>query len=236
MRMHRFEPRVADEIPLAGVTLRELMSEKVTPTLARSELSWDVGDLLCNDDEVWRFRTPPWTWDDMSGVEGFVVLRCGLAVHLLTTMTDDEKRVAQIVRAAFVGVALGDGIGLRQANGIDDYADAETLIALRSQDETENWEAIPFEVLDRHYCSLAYFDAAGMRFHLPAYLMADLAGALYTADIVYHLIYGGYGPESPFGTLSDVQRNAVREFLELRYFTREFDAEVIEARLRDYWK
>lgn len=151
-------------------------------------------------------------------------------------MTDDEKRVAQIVRAAFAGVVLGEGVGLRQADGIDDYADAETLIALRAQDETENWEAIPFEELDRHYCSLSYFDAEGMRFHLPAYLIADLAGALYTADIVYHLIYSRYSPESPFDKLSNSQRNAVREFLEFRVFTREFDREVIEACLRDYWK
>lgn len=95
------ESRIPDAIPVAGVTLRDLMSEKVTPKLARSELSWDAGDLLRDDDEVWRFRTPPWTWDDMSGVAGFVVLRRGLTVHGLIIMTDDEKRVAQIVRAAF---------------------------------------------------------------------------------------------------------------------------------------
>ncbi|HBL42270.1 MAG TPA: hypothetical protein DDZ90_02615 [Planctomycetaceae bacterium] len=45
----------------------------------------DPGKLLLEDDEVWRFRTPPWTWSTMSGVEGVVVLRDGLAAHWLVT-------------------------------------------------------------------------------------------------------------------------------------------------------
>ncbi len=83
--MHKQSLRLRnpDEIPVAGVTLRELMSEQTTPQIARTELSWEPGDLLCDDDEVWRFRTPLWTWQNMSGVEGFVVLRQGLAAHWL---------------------------------------------------------------------------------------------------------------------------------------------------------
>ena len=85
MRKQSLGSRNPDEIPVAGVTLRDLMSERITPTVARSELTSDPGDLLCDDDEVWRFRTPPWTWANMSGVMGFVVLRHGVAVHWLVT-------------------------------------------------------------------------------------------------------------------------------------------------------
>ncbi len=150
-------------------------------------------------------------------------------------MNDEERRVAQIVRAAFAGVTLGDGIGLRQADGIDGYVDAQTLEALRSQDEATNWDAIPFEDLDRYYCSLSFFDAAGMQFHLPAYLVADLAGALLTADILPHLIVFRYGVESRFESLSASQRNAVREFLLLRLNDRKFDRPMIESALQNYW-
>ena len=83
MRLQNLGLRIPADIPVAGVTLRDLMSEKTTPERARSELSWNPGDLLKDDDEVWHFRTPTWTWAAMSGVEGFVVLRHGFAAHWL---------------------------------------------------------------------------------------------------------------------------------------------------------
>ena len=125
--------------------------------------------------------------------------------------SDDAKRVANIVRAAFAGVTLGDGIGLRQANGLDDYADSQTLAALRRQDEKYDWQAISFEDLDHFSCSLSFFDAEGMRFHLTAYLVAVLAGALLTAPIILNLGCVGDGVESPFFNHTVPQRKAVRE-------------------------
>ena len=83
MRKKSLGLRSPDEIPVAGVTLRDLMSERVTTETARSVLGWDPGDLLRDSDEVWTFRTPPWTWANMGVVEGFVVLRDGLAAHWL---------------------------------------------------------------------------------------------------------------------------------------------------------
>lgn len=77
--------RKPDEIPVAGVSLRNLMSQMTTPEQARSQLRFDPGDLIRDDDEVWHFRTPSWTWANMSGVEGFVILRRGLAAHWLVT-------------------------------------------------------------------------------------------------------------------------------------------------------
>lgn len=77
--------RNPEDIPVAGVTLRELMSGQTTPEAARCKFTWDTGDLLRDDDEVWHFRTPTWTWQNMGGVEGFVVLRNGLAAHWLVT-------------------------------------------------------------------------------------------------------------------------------------------------------
>lgn len=155
----------------------------------------------------------------------------------IMSSSDDAKRVANIIRAAFAGVTLGDGIGLRQANGLDDYADPRTLASLRQQDEKHDWQAISFEDLDRFYCSLPFFDAEGMRFHLPAYLVADLAGALLTVDIIFHLVSVS-GVESRFDNLSAAQRNAVREYLLLRLSEgdREFDRSMIEAALSDFWR
>lgn len=76
-----------------------------------------------------------------------------------------------------------------------------------------------------------------MRFHLPAYLVADLEGSLRTADVLFHLVYIADGSASRFDTLSPAQREAVRKFLLLRLSDRhrEFVHPMIEAALRDYW-
>ena len=91
-------------------------------------------------------------------------------------MTHHEQRVLDQIRDAFAGVTLGNGVGLREANGLDDYADSRTLAAYRSQDEKLDWSAISAADLDDCASSLGFFDADGMRFHLPAYLVADLEG------------------------------------------------------------
>ena len=104
-------------------------------------------------------------------------------------MTADNGRVLGLVRRAFQGVTLGKGVGLRQGQGLDDYADERTLASYRAQDEKHDWSAIPVADLDRCYSSLSFFDADGMRFHLPAYLIADLEGSLQTADVLFHLVY-----------------------------------------------
>ncbi len=152
-------------------------------------------------------------------------------------MNADKERVLSLVRKAFQGVTLGEGVGLRQGQGLDDYAHERTLASYRAQDEKHDWSAIPVADLDRYYSSLSFFDADGMRFHLPAYLVADLEGSLQTADVLFHLVHMAHGAASRFDTLSPAQREAVREFLLLRLSDaqREFEHPMIEAALRDYW-
>jgi len=152
-------------------------------------------------------------------------------------MEADKDRVLNLVRNAFRGVVLGDGVGLRQGQGLDDYADEHTLAAYRALDEKENWSAISVSDLDRCYSSLSFFDADGMRFHLPAYLIADLEERLQTAEILFHLIHFAHGAESRFETLSPIQRECVRQFLLFRLSDhhRDFAHSLIEAALRDYW-
>jgi hypothetical protein len=152
-------------------------------------------------------------------------------------MTAEKDRVLGLVRIAFQGVTLGDGVGLRQGQGLDDYADERTLASYRAQDEKRDWSAIPVADLDGCYSSLSFFDAEGMRFHLPAYLVADLEGTLQTASVLFHLVYMAHGATSRFDMLSPAQREAVRELLLLRLSDahREFERPMIEAALRDYW-
>jgi hypothetical protein len=149
-------------------------------------------------------------------------------------MTDQEKLVRDLIRSAFAGVTLGAGVGLREADGMDDYADEPALASLRARDEKCDWSAIPLADLDCCCSSLSYFDAEEMRFHLPAYLIADLEGTLNCIPL-FTLFEARM--DSRYKLLSPAQREAVREYLLLhlsdpRY---EFNHPQIRAALETYW-
>lgn len=151
-------------------------------------------------------------------------------------MTVDEEHVAALIREGFRGVVLGDGIGLLQAQGLDHYADFETLARYRAEDEKVDWSSIPVDQLNSCDSSLSFFDAAGMRFHLPAFLIAELDGTFH-GDIVFHLTCFEYNGMSRFALLSQRQRQAVREYLLLRLSDPgcDFVRPRIERALADYW-
>ena len=134
-----------------------------------------------------------------------------LAATTTFRMKLSEQRVLALIRDAFKpGVTLGSGVGLLQAQGIDDYASAATLAEYRERDEKDNWSAIPAADLDRNYSSLSFFDADGMRFHLPAYLVATLERLLQTADVTFHLVYFADGSESRYFRTLTKKRSGTR--------------------------
>jgi hypothetical protein len=152
-------------------------------------------------------------------------------------MTPDERRVAAQIRDAFRGVVLGRGVGLWQGQAIDDYAGEAAEGEARARDEKEDWSRIPVDLLNGCHSSLCFFDAEGMRFHLPAYLVAELEGTL-NQDIVFHLTYDDGSSLSRFDRLSAAQRDAVRQFLLLRVSdpAYEFESPLIQAALGSYWR
>jgi hypothetical protein len=143
------------------------------------------------------------------------------------------QQVCKAVETAFAGVKLGGGVGLQEAQGIDDYADAATCAAYRSTDEKDDWHRIPVEALNQCYSSLSFFDAEGMRFHLPAYLIADLHGD-YEFGMAFCLTQGS---DHYFSLLTREQRSAVRAFL-LHILDEpdcQFDRPHILRALAGYW-
>ena len=151
-------------------------------------------------------------------------------------MTDDQIRVANLIRDAFREITLEDGIGLLQGHGLDNGADSKTLKEYRSKDEKNDWSMIPVSDLNSCFSSLSFFDAEGMQFHLPAFLIADLEGT-FDGDVLFHLTYFEHDAMSRFEILTDSQRNAVREFLLLRLSDPNSDIEtpMIEKALSEYW-
>jgi hypothetical protein len=135
----------------------------------------------------------------------------------------------------FSGITLGSGIGLLEANGLDDYANEKTLASYREKDEKSNWQAIPLEALNRYSSSLSFFDAEGMRFHLPAFLTASMRGE-YAFDLVYNLTQSTL-LEDQCSLLTQGQRKVVRQYLQFAEGeeSHEFDREHIQRALGTYW-
>lgn len=166
-----------------------------------------------------------------------------------------STEVIKLVEEAFANVRLGNGIGLRQAQAIDDYKTNETVQKSRELDEKNDWKNIKPELLDKCYSSLSFFDAEGMRFHIPAFMICDLKGLLNTADPVFYLWHGldvkrkdseksyveeenikwwNYANER-FGILNTEQRTAIKEFLKYKIEQGLFYKDEIERALENYW-
>lgn len=146
-----------------------------------------------------------------------------------------KEALKEQIRAAFSGVVLGTGIGLWEAQGLDDYATDAKCAEYREKDEKLDWQAISIQDLNRCYSSLSFFDAEGMRFHLPAYLIADLEGD-YEYGMAFTLTQSGALGEQ-FSLLNAEQFAAVRSYLQFIVDEPEyqFDREHIQSALVNFW-
>ena len=130
------------------------------------------------------------------------------ADDLMRSPPDNIANAKAAVREAFAGVTLGGGVGLSEAQALEDYASNEVRAACRAGDEKSDWSAIPLKDLNRHSGSPSFLDAEGMRFHLPAYMIADLDGD-YRHEFAPYL----RGCQERFSLLTPLQRNAVEMYL-----------------------
>jgi hypothetical protein len=112
-----------------------------------------------------------------------------------------EELIAKI-RTAFKDFKLENGIGLWEGQGLDDYANEKTMLELRKKDERNNWDNIPYKDLVYCYSSLSFFDAKGMRFCLPKFLIFDiLSNQIYKEQNIYApeiLFTLGYKPDDEY--------------------------------------
>lgn len=93
--------------------------------------------------------------------------------------------VARTVQEAFRRVAYpGDPFLQGSFDGTEPYDE------IRHFKGKSDWTALEPAFLDARYCALSFFSEGAFRFFLPAYLLADLEGALRTADPAFHLTHG----------------------------------------------
>ena len=151
-------------------------------------------------------------------------------------MPIDINKLILIIREAFNNVALDGGIGLSEADAIDSYKDERYREECRKKDEKHNWQAITSASLNQFNCSLSYFDAKGMKFHLPAFIIAEIKGE-YRFGMAFVLTELSDYSESRFALLSKEQKAAVKLFLEylLENPEYQFEQPAIKLAIENYW-
>lgn len=147
-------------------------------------------------------------------------------------MTKDE--LVGTITSAFLGVTLGEGVGLWQAQAMDDNLCDDAVRMARTRDELTNWCLIPAETLNYCESSLSFLDGEGLRFYLPAFMIAEVSGRG-NGGVIFEL-YHCYG-SLDFTLLSVSQRGAVRAFLYwcLDNPEYEFEHEAIRRAMTYYW-
>ena len=122
------------------------------------------------------------------------------------------EELCERIRTAFSGVELGDGIGLWEAQGIDDYDTPEICAELRLKDESKDWSRISDDVLQHCFSSPSFLDAEGFRFYMPAFMISEARGT-YGFSFFWSLIHFENLGDTRFTLLDDNQRSVTREFL-----------------------
>lgn len=156
----------------------------------------------------------------------------------------ERKQVIQAIKMAFGNVILRNGVGLFEGQGIDGYESSEVCQKLRSKDERSQWQKIPSKHLNQCYSSLSFFDAEGMLFHLPAFMLLELEEGSGYVNIVFHLTHSTKISEqkkivnTQFSLLNSAQKKAVRFFLQhlLNDIGHEYDWPSIERSLNSFWQ
>lgn len=146
-----------------------------------------------------------------------------------------KDKLAERIQEAFHGVKLGNGVGLLQAMAKDNREDELEQLREREKDEKENWQAISHQMIADYQSCLSFFDAEGMRFHLPAFILAELCSEV--NDFVVISLSSGDLPEM-FSMLSSAQSATIIEFLEWCLNEEEYDFyhNDISWALRTFWK
>ncbi len=118
-----------------------------------------------------------------------------------------DELIEQIA-AAFAGVALDDGIGLWESDGMDDYCGPDKMRALREKDERTDWRRISTDDLNHCNAAPSFLDARGLYFHTPAFMTAELRGE-FTHDFIGRLIYNSVTAPEFREFLTAAQRHAI---------------------------
>ena len=163
----------------------------------------------------------------------------------MTLPYNQKEHVLQLIYEAFEEVILENGVSLHETIKIDNYGMTDEVLESQIKaDERNNWKNLvdePELIEVNGIGGLSFYDAKGLRFHLPAYLCLTVNNpdTDISESLIFHLTHLETYNRERFSILTIEQRKAVKVFLTyVLYntgFAFEFYFKEIEAAVRDYW-
>ncbi len=159
-------------------------------------------------------------------------------------MSERQQQLDAIERA-FRDVELGDGVSLHETVVIDDYGDSEERRMARLPDERHDWRKL---INDPELARIGgvggpcFYDAAGLRFHLPAYLSlavtdferpeADLA----LESLMFNLTYFSQDNVERLQILNAAQKKCVHDVLVFLRKFYELESSELDDAINGFWR
>ena len=139
---------------------------------------------------------------------------------VMPQITMERNNLICEIETVFSNVLLEDGIGLFEAEAIDNYADKDAVKIARGKDRAhwKSWKEIPGNVIDASFLALCFVNAKGMRFLLPAFMCHalkdyDKNNSDSIDSVIYALDRGMNAFEGNEKNLSKLQKTVVAKFL-----------------------
>jgi hypothetical protein len=130
-----------------------------------------------------------------------------------------EQQLMALVFEAFDGVQLEGGVSLHKTIYEDNYGDITKAVALAiEKDETKDWKKLinsPQLLKVVGIGGISFFDAKGLRFHLPAYLCTAFEHpyADITASLLFTLTHKSDYNDKRLSLLNPLQKKCIGEIL-----------------------
>lgn len=162
-------------------------------------------------------------------------------------MNPQTEQLLQQIEQAFKGVVLGNGVSLHQTIAIDMYEGLEAQATRREPDEKLDWKKLiddPELVEVNGIGGLSFFDAEGLRFHLPAYLSLAILSCEcqdfpdVIGNLLFQLTYPYEYNKDRFAILNEEQRHCVCDvlrFLQTLQSPGDPTDDSINCSIQDFW-
>lgn len=158
-------------------------------------------------------------------------------------MSERQQQLLDTIDRAFRGVELGDGVSLHETVLIDLYEGPEARQEARVMDEKHDWRKLVGDpaLVQLRGDPLSFYDATGLRFHLPAYLSLAVtdferkdAGQVLHSLMFTLTNFSDYNQER-LSILDSPQRQCVKDVLV--YLRDEYELESLELdeAIEGYW-
>ena len=151
-----------------------------------------------------------------------------------------RQRVIEEITRAFDGVSREDGVTLHEAIALDDYATDDEQAAARALDTETRWQDVPNLDIENGCFALAFFDAKGFRYYIPAYMIwtlryYDTSSSASSDFTLYALSPDSEYNLSRFQLLTPLESAAVCAFLHYMAANDEGNENDARKALNGYW-